>query len=179
MKFFKGIKVFCLAVTLSALYGCGVAHVKTDVQAQSFEDYKNILIQDVRVYSNESAAKNNSALQEKMKSWELHTRSELEEFARESDYQLVNSLDEAEGKTLLVNLDVKVQYGNRALRWAVGFGAGKGGVDSVLTVKDSETGDVKYKAHADSDLSVGGAGGDIGAVLKKNIKALIDQYREV
>lgn len=57
---------------------------------------------------------------------------------------------------------MNVQYGNRALRWAVSFGAGKGGVNSILTVKDSKTWDIKYKAHADSDLAMGGAGGDRG-----------------
>ncbi|WP_226647755.1 hypothetical protein [Microbulbifer variabilis] len=177
MKHYKAPRLFFLMMTLSLLGGCGVAHVKTDVHSQSFEGYKNIQIEDVRVYSKERSAKNNSILQEKLKGWEVYSREKLEEYARESNYQIVKSSSEAEGKTLLVDLDVNVQYGNRALRWAIGFGAGKGGVESVLTVKDSETGIIKFKAHADSDLSMGGAGGDIEAVLKKNIKALIDQYR--
>ncbi|GAB2896395.1 hypothetical protein ACCI51_04750 [Microbulbifer echini] len=178
MSSYKTIKPLLMIVVFSILYGCGSAHVKTDIQSQNIGSYRNILIQDVRVYSNEQAAKSNAPLQEKLKRWESYSRTQLEQYVNGSKYTLINSLDEAEGNTLLVDLDVNVQYGNRALRWVVGFGAGKGGVDSVLTVKDSETGEVMYKANADSDLSMGGAGGDIGDVLEENIKELIKQYSD-
>lgn len=176
MKLSNTIRLPLLIVILWFLNGCGTAHTRTDVQAQNIESYQNILIQEVKVYSNEEAAKKNAPLQEKLRNWETYSRNQLEQYIKDSKYTLINSIDEIEGKTLLVDLDVNVQYGNRALRWAVGFGAGKGGVDSVLIFKDSVTGDIKYKAYANSDLSMGGGGGDIDDVLKKNIEKLLKQH---
>ena len=176
MNIHKSIKILSVIGISFLLYACGTAHVKTDVAAQDLHQYANIFIQDVRVYSNEASAKNNAPLQEKLKGWQSYTRGQLETYVNSSKFTLVQSLDDIKVDTLLIDLDVNVKYGNRALRWAVGFGAGKGGVDSTLTVKDAKTGEVKYKAYADSDLSGGGAGGDIGDVLEENIRELIKQY---
>ncbi|MDO8864275.1 hypothetical protein Q6D67_21645 [Haliea sp. E1-2-M8] len=178
MTITKTSSFILLATTCFLLFGCGTAHVKTDIQADNMHAYKNVLIEDVRVYSSEESAKTNAPLQEKLKDWELYSRQQLQSHVNSSKYTLVENLDEANGSTLLIDLDINVKYGNRALRWAVGFGAGKGGVDSTITVKDAETGVVKYKAQADSDLSMGGAGGDIGNVLKENISKLLKQYSE-
>ena len=178
MNIFAYMKNLSTIVIVAMLYGCGVAHVKTDVQSQDLREYDNIFIRNVEVYSNEAAASNNLPLQEKLKSWELFSRNELESYVDKSQYKLVKSLENTSGKTLIVDLDVNVQYGNRALRWVVGFGAGQGGVDSILTIRDADTGEVKFQAEANSDLSMGGAGGDIGDVLKENIKTLVEQYKD-
>lgn len=177
MGIIKLVKALSLITVVSILSACGVAHVKTDIQSKDLTGYENILIGEVNVYSEEPAAKNNVKLQKKLKDWEAYSLKQLNEYVSSSNYNLVTSLDGAEGDTLLMDLDINVQYGNRALRWVVGFGAGKGGVDSILTVKDAKTGEVKHKIHADSDLSIGSAGGDIGDVLEKNIRKLIEQYR--
>lgn len=175
MTYLRSLAVFSMILFLTA---CGAAHVRTDVNANDLFSYDNVLIKEVKVYSLEAAAKDNDALQLKLKDWEMFSRNELESYVENSQYKLVDSIDAATGQTLLVDLDVNVTYGNRALRWAVGFGAGKGGVNSVLTVKDAQSGEVKFRARADSDLSMGGAGGDVGAVLKRNIRKLVDQYPE-
>ena len=73
---------------------------------------------------------------------------------------------------MIWNLDIDVQYGNRALRYTVGFGAGKGHVRSTLVVDDGAKQE-KYRSGADSDLAIGGFGGDIGAVLRDNIHKLV------
>ena len=173
MKLHRNIKLLSIMTISFLLHACGIAHVKTEVVAQDIDQYTNIFIQDVRVYSNEASAKNNVPLQEKLKSWESYSRGQIESYINASKFTLVKSLDDTKSDTLLIDLDVNVKYGNRALRWAVGFGAGGGGVDSTLTVKDAKTGEVKYRGHADSDLSVGIAGGDIGDVLEKNIRELM------
>ncbi|MCP5007080.1 MAG: hypothetical protein GY941_24520 [Planctomycetes bacterium] len=160
------------------LYGCGAAHIKTDMQSPDLRLYEKFYIRDVKVYSNEPNAKTNIKLQRKMEYWASFTRKELEGYIRESHYSLVDSVGTESEKVLIADIDVNVVYGNRALRWAVGFGAGKGGVDSLLTVNDAQTGKIKFKATSDSDLSMGGAGGDIDDVLKGNIRKLIDQYRK-
>lgn len=162
MPMSKGIYSYAILIPLVFLYGCGVAHVKTDVAASDLNSYESVYIQDVKVYSNEAAAKTNEPLQVKMQEWTTFTRQEFENYVRNSNYELADSLPSTPNKSLIMDFDVNVAYGNRAMRWAVGFGAGKGGVDSLLTVKDANTGEVKFKANADSDISMGGAGGDIG-----------------
>ncbi len=74
------------------------------------------------------------------------------------------------------HLDIDMVYGSRAKRYWGGFGAGRGSVDSVLTVSDNQTGEQKFRAVAESDLSVGGFGGSMEAVLKENVRELVDQY---
>ena len=108
--------------------------------------------------------------------WERFARSELEVYVRKSHYRLVELVNEDLWGTLVVNLDIDLAYGNRALRYWVGFGAGKGSVDSVLTVIDPMTRDEKLRVVAKSDLAIGGFGGDMEKVLKKNIKLLVEQY---
>jgi len=179
MKAKKLFKIGLLASISFFLFGCGVAHVKTEVQSSNMETYKNVIIENVKVYSNETAAKKNIALQEKLKKWELYSRTQLENHINSSKYTLLKSVSEDAEETLLLDLDVNVRYGNQALRWVIGFGAGKGGVDSVLTLKDAKNDEIKYKAHADSDLSMGPAGGSIESVLKENINELIKQYNGV
>jgi hypothetical protein len=111
-----------------------------------------------------------------MDEWEVFARGELEDYVNDSHYQLINQPPAITEKALIINLDIDLTYGNRALRYWIGFGAGKGGVDSVLTAIDSETGDEKFRATAESDLSVGAFGGDMEAILKQNIRELVDQY---
>jgi len=169
---------FPLLSMIAMLYGCGAAHVRTEVASSDLHQYDNIYISDVRVYSLEESAKDNTELQAKMDEWEVFARRELEAYVDESHYQLVEEILPNTPKLLVVDLDINLAYGNRALRWAVGFGAGKGSVDSILVVTDSKTGEEKFRAVAESDLAMGGGGGDMQAVLKANIEKLIDQYPE-
>lgn len=138
--------------------------------------YEKVYISDIRVYSKEEAAKDNAELQAKMDEWKLFARNELEGYLNDSHYRLVEKIPPDGEQVLVVDLDINLAYGNRALRYWVGFGAGKGGVNSVLIVADSKTGEEKFRAVAESDLAMGGFGGDMEGVLKANIKELVDQY---
>jgi len=124
------------------------------------------------------AAKNNAELQAKLKEWENFARQELVFYTQNIQSQLMGKHSAGEERVLTVSLDVDITYGNRALRYWAGFGAGKGGVDSVLTINDSQDQTEKFRAVADSDLSVGAFGGDIGKVFRKNIEGLLQQYPE-
>ena len=168
-----------LLLLVTTLYGCGVAHVRTDVASSDLHQYDKVFISEVKVQSQEAAAQNNAVLQTQMDEWEVFARGELEDYVNDSHYQLINQPPAINEKALIINLDIDLTYGNRALRYWVGFGAGKGGVDSVLTAIDSETGDEKFRATAESDLSVGAFGGDMEAILKQNIMELVDQYPRV
>lgn len=168
------------SITIAAiilLASCGRAHIKQGVKASDLKSYSNIIIKNVRVYSNEENAKENQELQNKMKQWEGFARTELEEYINKSKYKLVKSVNKAKGKTLTIDLEMNVEYGNRALRYFVGFGAGSGGIDSKLTVKDAKTGKIKFQSDVASDLSGGGFGGDMNETIKENIKVLVEHYK--
>ncbi len=165
-----------LMFLVATLNGCGVAHVRTEVESSDLHQYDKVFISKIDVHSQEEAAQDNAKLQELMIEWESFARDELEGYVNESHYQLMSEPPTSDEKALVITLDADLAYGNRALRWAVGFGAGQGGVDSVLTVTDSQTGEEKFRAVAESDLVMGGAGGDMQATLKKNIEQLVDQY---
>jgi len=168
------------SITIAAiimLVSCGKAHIKQGVKASDLKSYSNIIIQNVQVYSNEEGAKENQELQAKMKQWGSFARTELEGYVNKSKYKLVKSADKAKGKTLIVDLDINVQYGNRALRYFVGFGAGSGGIDSKLIVKDAKTGKIKFQSDVASDLSGGGFGGDMNETIRENIKVLVEHYK--
>ena len=159
-----------------AVTGCGKVHVRKAVESPDLNLYDKVYITSVKVYSEEESAKDNKDLLAKIEEWKIYARSEMESYVKNSRYQLLLTPPTEKERVLLVDLDIKVTYGNKALRYWVGFGAGAGGVDSRLTVTDSRTGEKKFEVTGDSDLSVGSFGGNMEAVLKSNIKSLIEQY---
>lgn len=156
--------------------GCGAAHVRKEMQALDLDRYEKVYISDVRVYSLEKSAKDNKALLAKIEEWKVFARKELESYVEDSRYELLKNPPTANESVLLADLDIKVTYGNRALRYWGFFGAGAGGVDSTLTVADSRTREKKFIAKGASDLTIGFFGGNMEAVLKSNIENLIKQY---
>ena len=164
-----------LTLFLTGLYGCGVAHVKTQVAAEDWQNYRSAYIKDVRVYSEEAAAVSNEALQTKMAGWQAQSLRQITQFLERSRLNLLPEPPAQPDNTLAVEIDTNVRYGNRALRYFVGFGAGKGTVNSTLSVTDAESGETKFQAESESSLSVGIGGGDMGRVLESNVEKLIEQ----
>jgi len=154
----------------TVVLGCGATHQRPQEKfAPGLST--GAYIGRVTVTSKEEAAKSNEALQKKMRDWEGFARSRLQEGLTARGYQVVTEPPAPGSAALIWNLDVDVRYGNRALRYVVGFGAGKGHVHSALVVQDDAK-QTKYRSGADSDLSIGVFGGDIGQVLRGNIEKL-------
>lgn len=170
------LRLSVLIITTSILAGCGAAHVRTEVASVDLHDYDFVYVENVNVHSEEASAEDNDKLQKMMIEWEQFARSEFENYVHESHYKLIEQLPDNPQKTLIANLDIDLKYGNRSLRYWVGFGAGKGGVNSVLSVRDAVSEEEKFRSAAESDLAMGGFGGDMQAVLKKNIRELVEQY---
>lgn len=174
------INIFRIVLTsllfVSFLSACGTAQVRTESFESDLHDYEYMQIGEVDIHSQEKAAATNEELQAKMIEWEGFARDELKRYVGESRYKLADELGDTPESILVISLDVDLVYGNRAARYWGGFGAGKGSVDSVLTVVDPSTQTIKFKAVSESDLSMGAFGGDMQGVLKSNIKELIKQY---
>ena len=169
------IRVLLVLATI-AISACSNVTIKNHEHDADLHDYKYVYINKIDIYSKEPAAKDNQKLQNLMVEWEGFARDELERHVSNSSYELTKTLDKESSEVLVVDLDVDLVYGNRAARYWGGFGAGKGSVDSNLTVSDSATQDVKYNSTAESELTMGALGGDMQALLKDNIKALIKDY---
>ncbi|RLV60537.1 hypothetical protein D5018_06205 [Parashewanella curva] len=175
MNLFKSFVCCIFAVTL---LGCGAAHVNTKIHSENLKNYKNVYLSKVNVYSLESSAKDNAKLQAKLKNWQRFSKHQLTQTLQKNGYKISQSMDTSNPQ-LLADLDINVKYGNRALRWLVGeFGAGKGRVHSILKLKDARTKTVVYHIESESDLRVGGAGGDMEKVLKNNIYKLMAEYKK-
>ncbi len=158
------------------LYGCGGAHVRTEVATQDWAEYESVYLQRVQVYSKEPSAKDNEALHQKMREWHAYTVEQIQGYLTQTPLEVLEQEPTSAGRTLAVKFDVEVQYGNRALRYFIGFGAGKGGVYSTLTLTDADSGEIKYKAHSNSELQFGVVGGDVGQIFESNINELISRF---
>jgi uncharacterized lipoprotein YajG len=152
------------------LAGCGAAHLRPQEQAAAGLAQQAV-IGAVTVASQEEAAKSNPELQKKLAEWQVYAREQLREGLASRGYQVVEA-GAAPAGALVWDLDADVQYGNRALRYFVGFGAGKGHVRTTLVVRDAAKQE-KYRAGADSDLAMNVFGGDMGKVLRTNITKLV------
>jgi hypothetical protein len=160
-----------LATFAMMMFACGHAHVRVNMPPAKQADFSRMQLGEVLVASPEEAAKTNAALQEKMRGWRALAQDELTKAVARTGTTLVQ-----DPNALVLTLTSEVRYGNRALRWAVGFGAGAGGVRSVLVARDPRTQEARFQAAADSDLAVGAAGGSIDKVFRKNLTELLTQY---
>jgi hypothetical protein len=160
-----------LSTVVLVLAGCGAAHLQTQ-PIENVSLAPAVRLGSVTVGSQEESAKTNAPLQAKMRQWEADARSNLSGALVEKGYRVLDGAPAPGEDTQTVDLDVDLQYGNRAVRYLVGFGAGKGHVRSKMKIQDS-AGKVLFQSGADSDLSMGGFGGDIGAVFTTNIKKLL------
>jgi hypothetical protein len=164
----RGILAVIVATTI---VGCGTPHLRpqssaaTDLPASAY-------IGRVTVSSQEEAAKSNVELQAKMQGWETEARWRLLQALTTKGYHVVTEAPAQVSTTLIWNLDVDVQYGNRATRYLVGFGAGKGSVHSTLVIDDGAESE-RYRSGVDSDLDIGVFGGDISQVMHANLDKLL------
>lgn len=77
----------------------------------------------------------------------------------------------------LIVMDVTVDWGNRALRHFVGFGAGAGKVLITISLKDRKSDSIIYQTQTAADLG-GGAnfGGDMSVVMDRALPASIEEF---
>ncbi len=74
-----------------------------------------------------------------------------------------------------IEAQVEVDYGNRALRYFVGFGAGKGWIHVTISLKGAD-GNVIYSSFSEAVLGIGIFGGDMKAVAENAIKQAVNDF---
>lgn len=169
-KIMKKMSLIVVFLLLSiAPIGCGKAHFELLKPPEAGSSYKNIQVADVVVTSNEKGQKYD----------DLNTK-----FASSAKEIFINSLkdkgiyDIAKGSsTDVFTLESKIDldYGNRALRYWIGFGAGAGHCVTIMELKDS-SGNVKIKTKTKSDLAMGAFGGSMDKTINRNVKIAIEKF---
>lgn len=81
----------------------------------------------------------------------------------------------------LVNINVKIKYdpGNRALRWVAGiFGAGKGTIDAYIEAIDPTTGAIVASKTVNDSKRMGGAGGNFYDMAESTVEDIAEAIVE-
>ncbi len=161
-KYLSVIALLWAGLTLSA---CGGVHSVVSTPPSGIDGIRMVTIAPVEVESKEQNA-NALALNAK---WKDMARYELRSML--ADKQISTSPDSQE----TVVCHIRVVYGNRALRYWVGFGAGSGSLTVTIELKD-QNGNVQYATQSKADLAMGAYGGDMSNVARKTIRTAVREF---
>lgn len=158
-----------IIVTILAfsLHACGGVHHKVVTQPQSTLILEQIKLLPVKVNSKEQ---NPDALSLNDQ-WKELVSSELQTILDAKRILITGDSN----TTLECRIDVV--YGNQALRYFVGFGAGSGHVSMSLKMKD-KFGAVLYATNTEADLSIGVFGGSMQQLVRKTINDALKEFDE-
>ena len=163
MKEYLSVLAFILfGLVLSA---CGGVHSVVLKQPSGIDGIKAVTLIPVEVTSKEQ----NADAQSLNAQWKKMAEEELQSlFASKKISTSSNS-------QATVVCRINVVYGNRALRYWVGFGAGSGSLTVVIELKD-KNGNVQYATESKADLAVGALGGDMSDVARKAIQTAVKEF---
>lgn len=163
MKKYLSVLAFTwVGLTLSA---CGGVHSVVSKQPSGIDGIRAVTIAPVEVVSKEQNA---DALSLNAQ-WKKMAEDELQSlFASKK----ISISPNSQGTVVC---RINVVYGNRALRYWVGFGAGSGSLTVTLELKD-KTGNVQYATESKADLAVGAFGGDMSNVAGKAIQTAVKEF---
>lgn len=161
----KPVQIFAASVVALALSACAGVHSMVMTQPVRIGELKPVTQHPVTVSSKEQTPEALSLNEQwkKMAAEELQSLLVSKNIASSSNGQAT------------VECSIDVVYGNRALRYWVGFGAGSGHIHVTIELKDN-SGTVRYATKSDADLSVGVFGGDMSGAVRKTIRAAVKEF---
>jgi len=156
--------VVSLLVTL-ALSGCGNVHTETIKPSEIAQPPREVVLAPVQVTSVEQDADviTMDAQWSKMATEQLQTMLAGKKIAISPDAPA----------TVLCR--IQVRYGNRAMRYLVGFGAGRGNIDVSIGLQDKD-GKTLFTTDSKAHLAVGLFGGDMPGVVSDAIQAAVTEF---
>ena len=154
--------IISVALTVSA---CGGIQSVITKQPSGLTGIKAVQIASIAVESREQNADALALNAQWKKMAEDELRSQLN----------AKNIDTPAAGQATVVCRINVVYGNRALRYWVGFGAGAGSLTMVIELKD-KAGNVQYATETKSDLAVGAFGGDMATVARSAIQAGVKEF---
>ncbi len=168
-------KPIIAAALIFSLYGCSSAKQLTYQSTSDLSAYKTVTIQELNIRSDES----NPSFDE--------ANNSIETFYNESTLSALTSINKqiiepstdtnlAQQNILILERKVHIHYGSRALRYWVGWGAGKGYATITITGKDQLTGEEKYNDIKEFTLSMGVFGGSFEKMVKEQISLQLNKF---
>lgn len=154
-----------LAIAM-ALSGCGAVHNSVVTPPTSeLVGFKRLTLVPVEVSSTETN-EDATALNDKWR------KMAAEKLTASLDKRGIALGGESQG---VVECKIDVRYGSRALRYFVGFGAGKGSIRVVISLRDPNGGQ-RYSVQAKADLAVGAFGGSMSSVASDTIDSAVADF---
>ena len=170
----KIIIAFICILVFAPIAGCGKAHFKTIKEVTDLSQYSEVYVLNTVVSSNEQNEKLNAL---NVEFAQFSKNEVVNALTQKSKYNLIEEIKPS-SNSLLVETRIHIVYGSRALRYWVGFGAGKGSVVINMKLKESLSNEIKFELESKSNLSVGAFGGIMDKVIKNSIKKIVSQFIE-
>ncbi len=174
MKFIKADLIKWLGLGLVvALSACASTKQAAFSSADDVKLYKFVQLSDLAIASDDATEGANEA-NERIKSY---YKDAIAKAVSTSNRSVVSAANvPAQEKVLVIDGRLDVHYGSRALRYFVGFGAGKGSATITLTARDGAGGQEKYKDVRTVELKMGAFGGSFEDMIKAGIGEQIEQF---
>ncbi len=160
----KFVQIALITAFVYGLFACGSVNHRIAVQPQNNLSLKQVKLMPVEVISKEQ---NSDALALNAQCKEIATY-ELQILLQDKNISLNNS-------DIVVDCLIYVVYGDRALRYCVGFGAGSGYMSVTIELKNVQ-GTVLYATNSQAVLTMGLFGGDMSQVARNTIVAAVKEF---
>ena len=152
-------------LVMLAFSACGYVHTATIKPAHSAQAPKEVVLAPVQVTSVEQNA---DALSLDAQ-WNKMASDQLQAMLAGRKIAVV-----ADAPTTVL-CRIQVRYGNRAARYFVGFGAGRGDIDVSIVLQDKD-GKALYSTDSKAHLAVGLFGGGMSGVVSDAIQAAVTEF---
>ena len=165
MTMITRLEIAAISIVTLALSACGVPHHTVVTQPNNLVMFKQVTLLPVEVSSGEQSP-DALAVNEKWKKWAMDELQSL---------MATKNIEVSSNSQATVACRIEIVYGNRALRYFIGFGAGAGHIQVDITLKDSN-GIVRYATNSKADLAVGVVGGDMSQVVQDTIETAVKEF---
>ncbi len=158
-------RLITMTILLACLVACGHARHRVDVSSGANTPITQVKIAPITV----SSIEHNPKALELNESWTKWQYEHLRELMASKRIAINESAGEE------IRCDIAIRYGNRALRYFVSYGAGRGNVTITLSLIAAD-GSTRYSTSTKAHLSVGVFGGDMQDVIRKALKASVETF---
>jgi hypothetical protein len=161
----KPFRLLSMLILALGIAGCSGVHTGVVIQPDNIAAYKEITLLPPDVFSREETPD------------AVAINQELKELATKELQALMNSkqITVSDNGKATVECNIKVDYGNRAMRAMVGYGAGTGYVKVRIELKDSN-GVTRYATKSEAELSAGLIGGDMSEVARDAVRTAVKDF---
>lgn len=162
-------------LAIALISACATTNQTSFLSSNDVKLYHLVHVSELSISSDQSTDGVNEA-NERIKSFYKEEMSKAISANKKSALPSSFADSPPDEKILVVDSSLDVDYGSRALRYWVGFGAGKGNATLTLTARDKGTGEEKYNDVRTVELLMGEFGGSFEKMIKARMGEQIQQF---